>query len=383
MTQPDVMMQAKQGNPAAIAVLLNRALQSRDIVATAQLHQTCLMIELTATQPIDQSTMVAFIRQGLNRLQPQRIQTVLVSAQSSTAAEWAWMESFPLHEVEIETHSAELPVAGKADAIQEGHNQAKDQTPTLRQARSSNTAAPRPKSNTAKGIEALLIGLGLAIVLFSVGLFKVLFNGALVLVHEVGHAVTHWAFGRPAIPAVNILYGGGVTITLGQVWLLNVLIYAAIAYLIYWLRPYPRLQGSAVLFTVIYTVCLLTPLNMMLSVAMGHGMELVAIAVCLFLSATGYCCRIPGDRAIYAMLGFFIFFSDVEFSWKLLHDADFRTWYEGGIGGMIDNDFVILATEYFRVNLSVIASLFLASCFLTLGSSLSAAFYAIAKLRIR
>ncbi|MDX2240117.1 MAG: hypothetical protein NW224_05480 [Leptolyngbyaceae cyanobacterium bins.302] len=372
MTQADLIVQAKQGNPTAIAALLNRALQSRGIVATAQLQQTCLTIELTAAQPIDQSAAIILIQQGMNRLQPQRIHTVLVSAQSTTESDWTWMESFSLHEVEPEILSVEPLVPSKKDDRQV-RNRAEIQAPASSQPRSSNAASRKTKSNAAKGIEALLIGFGLAIVLFSVGLFKVLFHGALVLVHEVGHAATHWTFGRPAIPAVNILYGGGITITLGQVWLLNVLIYAAIAYLIYWLRAYPRLQGFAVLLTIIYTICLLTPINTMLSVAMGHGMELVAIGVCLFLSATGYFCRIPGDRAIYAMLGFFIFFSDVEFSWKLMHDPDFRTWYEGGIGGMIDNDFVILANEYFRVNLSIIASLFLVSCFLALGSSLAIA----------
>jgi hypothetical protein len=205
----------------------------------------------------------------------------------------------------------------------------------------------------------------LAIVLFSLGPLNLLFRGFLILVHEVGHAVTHWLFGRPAIPTVNLLFGGGVTLVLGQSALLIGLIYAGMAFLIYCLRSYPRLQGCLVAIAILYTLCLSGQMNTMLATFMGHGMELVAIFVCLYLAASGYFCRITGDRTIYAMLGFFTYFCDVQFSWRLIHDPDFRSWYEGGIGGMIDNDFVILANEYVGVDLSAIATGFLLACLVT------------------
>ncbi|MCY7320532.1 MAG: hypothetical protein LH660_01705, partial [Phormidesmis sp. CAN_BIN36] len=39
-----------------------------------------------------------------------------------------------------------------------------------------------------------------------------------------------------------------------------------------------------------------------------------------------------------------------------------REMYEGGIGGVIDNDFIILARDYFSVDLSVVANIFLIGC---------------------
>ncbi|MCY7392444.1 MAG: hypothetical protein LH647_13460, partial [Leptolyngbyaceae cyanobacterium CAN_BIN12] len=36
----------------------------------------------------------------------------------------------------------------------------------------------------------------------------------------------------------------------------------------------------------------------------------------------------------------------------------------GGIGGVLDNDFVILATEYFQTDLAAIAQWFLVACLL-------------------
>jgi hypothetical protein len=378
MTQSTLLLQAKQGNPHAIAALLNRSLQTRGITATAQLEGNCLTIELAAAHPIAQASAIAFIRQGLNRLQPRRIHSVFVSAQLHQADEFAWMETFELDGIvtPTEAFSAQMDPEPDPAPIPSAAIPAHLSRPPRSPLSTSPLSPPalRPPAISTKGIEALIIGAVAAIVLFSVGFLKVLFYGAVILVHEVGHAVTHWAFGRPAIPTVNLLFGGGITLTFGQVWLLNGLIYLGLGYFIYRLRRTLRLQGLAVVFTAIYTYCLLTPTNQMLSVAMGHGMELGAIAVCLYLSASGKLCRIPGDRAIYAMLGFFILFSSLEFCWKLLQDPDYREWYEGGIGGMIDNDLVILATQYFHVDLSRVVSVFLVGYLLAPAIGLSACF---------
>ncbi|MGI0489682.1 hypothetical protein ACN4EK_30050, partial [Pantanalinema rosaneae CENA516] len=222
-----------------------------------------------------------------------------------------------------------------------------------------------PLKISNQGLNALVVGLVLAIVLMNVGLLRVLFYGFLVLVHELGHAVTHWLFGRPAIPSVNILYGGGVTLTFGQSILVLGLIYAGIGYLVYRSRHYPRVLGVLAGFTLLYTLCLLTSLNMILSIFMGKGMEALAIVLCLYLAISGYYCRFAGDRTIYAMLGFYTFFSGLQFSWQLIRDPDYRANYEAGIGGgLMDNDFVILATQYFHVDLSVITHFFLLCCLL-------------------
>lgn len=379
MTQSTVLLQAKQGNPNAIATLFNRSLQAKGITATVQLERNCLTIELASAHSIDQASTITFIRQGLNRLQPRRIHSVFVSAQLHQANEFAWMETFELDGMALPRASAASPQIDSApDTSSDSQLSTAIPAHAARPSRSPRSTAlhskpiQRQSAISTKGVEALIIGAAVAIVLFSVGFLKVLFNGAVILVHEVGHAITDWAFGRPAIPTVNLLFGGGITLTFGQVWLLNGLIYLGIGYLLYRLRRVPQFQGIVVLFTVIYTYCLLTPTNQMLSVAMGHGMELVAIAGCLYLSASGKLCRIPGDRAIYAMLGCFICFSRLEFYWKLLQDPDFREWYEGGIGGMIDNDLVILATDYFHVDLSRIVSIFLVGCLLAPAIGLAA-----------
>ncbi len=233
--------------------------------------------------------------------------------------------------------------------------------------------SPLPSASTAASPSPLLtpdpqtwktlgIGFALGLVLMTIPLFRVLFQGFVLLVHELGHTVIHWLFGRPAIPTINFLYGGGVTLSFGQSQFLILLIYAAIAFLFILCRQYRWLVMGLVGFTLVYTYCLMTDVNLILAVGMGHGFELLAIAGCLFVALTGIICRGQEERPLYAMLGFFTWLYDLSFSWDLMHDTDRRAMYEGGIGGVMDNDLVILARDYFHVNLSIVAGWLLVAC---------------------
>ncbi len=442
MTQASMMAQAKAGNPAAIAALLNHRLQARDITAQVRVEGLCLTVDLCAAKPIPQAAVIAFLQQGLTRLQPHGIQSVMVIAQTLDGHGIDWMESFFVDGAGVASRGERLEAmaAGLSAAesgnlesgnLESGNLESEAQTPedaqselpaaaiadlerimaerrtpptmigllrrslmppptlTRTSVRSPDpsverSAAPsevQPLSPAAasrhfsRGIEALVLGFGLAFLLFKVIWLKRLFAGAVIMVHEIGHAVTHWLFGRPALPTVNLYFGGGVTLAFGQMWLLNVAIYVGIGWLFRRWRDRPKVLLGLGIGTLIYTICLLTPLNLMLSTLMGHGLELVAIAVGLHLAATGRWCRHPGDRLIFAMLSFFIFFYNVEFCWMLLHDPDHRAVYEDGIGGMMDNDFVILANQYWRTELVGIIRVFLISCFAAIAVGLGSAYW--------
>jgi hypothetical protein len=58
------------------------------------------------------------------------------------------------------------------------------------------------------------------------------------------------------------------------------------------------------------------------------------------------------------MLGFFTWFVDLQFAWQLTYDAAMRANYLNGIGGMLDNDFVTLASSL-GMDLDAIATFFL------------------------
>jgi hypothetical protein len=340
MTQPTLLMQARQGDETAIATLLNRALVHKQITATVQLTQGCLDIALCADPLPDPKPCLILLDRELSRIHCPMIQSVTVTGQTPTATIAFWHEEFTLGTQAI----------------------VRSTQPYQDIAFDKESSQLEPSKLQAEGRNSLIAGFVLGSVLFAVPLLNTLFRGFLVLVHEAGHAVTHWLFGRPALPTVNVLHGGGITLVFEQSIFVIGLVYLAIGGFAYLCRFYPRMMVLIGIATALYTICLATPTNTMLSVFMGHGMELVAIAVCLYLATSGRWCRFTGDRSIYAMLGFFTLFADVQFSWKLARDPDFQEWYLGGIGNVIDNDFVILAKDYFRVSLPTIANVFLVGC---------------------
>jgi len=339
MNEWELVKLAKEGEIWAISALLNQMFVDRAITVKISLQSTCLRILLEADQVPDSETAIALIQERMQDIKSDRIQSVQVFGRVNGVNRSVWTETLIL-----EPSASVTPKAIYHPQTSVSHSRS------------------LIRSIDSKGLSALLTGFILAIVLFIISPFRVLFHGFLILVHEIGHAVTHWLFGRPAIPTVNLAYGGGVTLVFDQSIFVICLVYLAIAFLAYCCRRYLFLLVLIGIFTSIYSICLSTSINLMLSTFMGHGMELVAISVCLYLSISGYFCRSSGDRSIYSMLGFFTLFADVQFAWNLSHDLDYREMYEGGIGGVIDNDFVILARDYFNVDLSVVANDFLIGC---------------------
>ena len=78
MTQLSVMDLAKQGDPHAIAALINRSLASKGIHAEAELEAECLKISLQATQVPNQKAVVTIIHRGMIVLQVKQIKRVKI-----------------------------------------------------------------------------------------------------------------------------------------------------------------------------------------------------------------------------------------------------------------------------------------------------------------
>lgn len=343
---------AQQGNEEAIAQLLNQALAHKQITTVVKVTDDLLKICLLSNQIPEPWSSKVLIDRELLKIYWSNIPNILLQGYQKGNNDPAWTEEFLLgtQAQASKNHSVNKQIIPKEEKPKQTKtNQVKFPTKQIEKA----------------GWQALAIGLLLAIILQIFWPLRLLFNGFQVIVHEVGHAITYWLFGYPAIPAVNILYGGGITISLGQSPLVLGLIYGAFAFLLYKCRYYRRLLILLAGFIGIYTLVLVTPLSKILMTFMGHGMELVAIVLCLYFAIAGYFCQLDLERPLYAMLGFFLLFSDLKFSWGLIFNPDLRDFYEQGIGGAIDNDFVILARDYFNVDLSIIATFFLVSCIFT------------------
>ena len=206
---------------------------------------------------------------------------------------------------------------------------------------------------------ALIVGGALSLVVFFVPFLRFVFHTLITLVHELGHAIAAWAFGIPAIPAFDFVYGGGVTIHEGRSTGLIILIYLGFAGLGYWLRSERGYLIALGAWVVAYTLAAFTPVHEALEIAMGHGSELIFAGVFLYRALTGQACHVAGERPLYAFCGFFILLSDAAFAISLLTSRANVADYEDAKGGGHWMDFSRLAEDYLHVSLQAVVFLFL------------------------
>jgi hypothetical protein len=113
-----------------------------------------------------------------------------------------------------------------------------------------------------------------------------------VFPHEAGHLLMFWLFGHPAVPALDILYGGGwVHPEPQQPWLLG-LVYFSMGVLGLWLHAKKKRR-------LLMLVCALVPVHLALAFNIGHNiLDLYMGAGSELLAATlfVYACLFRGTR---------------------------------------------------------------------------------------
>jgi hypothetical protein len=206
---------------------------------------------------------------------------------------------------------------------------------------------------------AVASGLALALIVYVVPLLRFVFHTLITLVHELGHTISAWSFGIPAIPAFDFVYGGGVTLHQGRSTGLTILIYAGFLALGYRLRANRGYVIALAVWVCVYTLVAFTPLHEAIEIAMGHGSELIFAGIFLYRAFTGNACRAPGERPLYAFCGWFILINGAAFALSLLTSASSVAEYEDAKGGGQWMDFTRLADDYAHVDLRAIVFLFL------------------------
>jgi hypothetical protein len=214
------------------------------------------------------------------------------------------------------------------------------------------------------GWMALGLGLGLASLTELLPFLRVLVGYFVVLVHELGHALAGWLFGYPSIHAFDFRYGGGVTSHQEQMSLLVLVVYAALASLLWVFRGNRLSLGLVAAMIAGYTLLLVTDGADVVILAMGHGAELLFAALFIHRAVSGRACRLAVERPLYAWIGFHIVFHDLRFAWGLVSNPFQRELYGDAKGGGHWMDFSRLSNEYFGVSLEAIAGTFLLLCLL-------------------
>lgn len=91
-----VLQLAKQGDPTAIAALINQALQPRGVIVQGGMKDGHLQLLVKAKDVPDPGQLVPFLYQGLVKLQPGAIKMVKIYGQGANNNYVAWRRAIQL-----------------------------------------------------------------------------------------------------------------------------------------------------------------------------------------------------------------------------------------------------------------------------------------------
>jgi membrane-associated protease RseP (regulator of RpoE activity) len=170
-----------------------------------------------------------------------------------------------------------------------------------------------------------------------------------IFFHELGHCVTFWLFGYPAVPTFDFEYGGGMTYpVIGRIWLVQGISFAGLAAGIYYLC-----RGDGVLFDnerrpLLVIVILLTLLIAGLAFTQGHNVAIlfmgygaeVCIAVfCMARAILGLTLYGAVERYLNMTFGLYIIGLNAMILRGLMTSDIAREAYGMQKGGELQGDF--------------------------------------------
>jgi hypothetical protein len=178
------------------------------------------------------------------------------------------------------------------------------------------------------------------------------------LVHEMGHSVVAWAFGMPAYPAIRI-DGHAASVHQDQVLLLVLAAWAGLGATAWWLRRHRVVLVALGIATVLYPLFAFTRLKEVLHLAGGHLGELAFATICFWRALHPGFTEKVAERALYAMLGWYLCARNVVLCGGLLRNAATREWYEQSGSFGLTNDYLRLAHDVLGTGLSTVAGVML------------------------
>ncbi|HIK28159.1 MAG: hypothetical protein N3E45_01985 [Oscillatoriaceae bacterium SKW80] len=174
--KPNPLELAKQGDPTAIAALLNRSLQSKGITAKANQEDGYLHLTLESAQVPNQQALVSFIHQGMMKLQSEAIHTVMIEAYKTGERLPAWSQELQLEtgslfqkeEMPPEEETASEEYEPEEEEIEE-ENEYSEESEELEEAEENQPVKEKRKSKLVPilaGVVLLLVAAVVAFVVF-------------------------------------------------------------------------------------------------------------------------------------------------------------------------------------------------------------------------
>lgn len=225
-----------------------------------------------------------------------------------------------------------------------------------------------PEPRHLEGNDWLILACGpvIALLIMQIPLLNHIFMTFTTLVHEMGHTLTGWIFGYPALPAFDLRYGGGVTATMPRSTLLLMVFYAVMGYLVYLYRKNRLTLIFLVVFLVVHIGLAATAWHDVVFLFMGHGMELVIAGIFFYRALSGAAVLNAAERPLYSVISWFIVMSDLKFAYRLATSVHVRRMYEEAKGGGHWMDFSRIAEDYLHTDLRVVAIFFFLTTLLPL-----------------
>lgn len=142
MVRSDIFSQAQGGDPKAIAALMNHSLQRKHVTVRAALRAGCLTILATSRECPDARFMANFVRRGLDRLQPQQINRVVIRGYAIGTIGSLWTAEFDPNS-DTPPQISTIPQSSRP---QTGHPQTGRPTKTQSAQRSPRSSSPQRQS---------------------------------------------------------------------------------------------------------------------------------------------------------------------------------------------------------------------------------------------
>ncbi|HEY9850502.1 MAG TPA: CapA family protein [Leptolyngbyaceae cyanobacterium] len=109
MTKQNVLTLAQQGDPDAIASLINQVIQKKGMTATAKAKGTCLHIVIVSDRVPEQTSCLRFVHDGMVRLNAKSVDSVRVYGRRSDQKWPSWTEFFELKQPVYAAPNPTLP----------------------------------------------------------------------------------------------------------------------------------------------------------------------------------------------------------------------------------------------------------------------------------
>jgi len=180
MTQQNILAAAKQGNPQAIAALMNRSLAAKGLTVKTQMTEDCLHIMLQAEVVPNQPVIVAYVTKGIKGLEVTGVKSLVIYGRQQGADFPDWTERVELEQAPAESSQTVATAEQSIDTPSEtlgstASPHAKGAAPPVTSATSS-LKHQKPKLKWYETADSSLI-IALLILFFPLGLWSMWKHG--------------------------------------------------------------------------------------------------------------------------------------------------------------------------------------------------------------